>query len=162
MAETRRQKPPTVEVVVEIPKGSFIKRGSGEKVDFVSPLPCPFNYGAIHDFRGGDNDYLDAVVLGKRLSRGERVRVAVLGAVGFTDRGVYDDKLICGTRSFGMLRRWMILLFFHFYAFCKLLLNRYRGRTGTTRCKGWQDARAAIRRAEPTGESDPVRPPVPF
>jgi len=161
MEETNCKKP-MVEVVVEIPRGGFLKRGAGEEVDFVSPFPCPFNYGAVYDFRGGDNDYLDAVVLGKRLSRGDRVRVEVFGAIGFTDRGIYDDKLICGTRSFGMPHRWMILLFFHFYAFCKQLLNTYRDRPGSTRCDGWVDARAAIRRAVPSGESFPIKPPVPF
>jgi len=151
-----------VEVVVEIAKGSFLKRGESEDVDFISPFPCPFNYGAVRNFRGGDNDYLDAVVLGKRLSRGSRVRVGALGAVGFTDRGVYDDKLICGTRSLGGRDRWMILLFFHFYAFCKQFLNRYRGRAGVTRCEGWGDAQTAILRAVPSEESAPGTLPVPF
>ena len=39
--------PPEVEVVIEIPRGSFLKRGSTGHVDFVSPLPCPFNYGSV-------------------------------------------------------------------------------------------------------------------
>ena len=151
-----------VEVTVEIPKGGFLKRGAGENVDFVSPLPCPFNYGAVHDYRGGDNDYLDAVVLGKRRPRGDRVRVAVFGAVGFTDRGIYDDKLICGSRPPGAMRRRMILLFFHFYAFCKKLLNIYRGRTGTTRCNGWGEVNAAIGRAVPVKASPLQKPPIPF
>ena len=38
--------PPEVEVVIEAPCGNFLKRGSAGHVDFVSPLPCPFNYGA--------------------------------------------------------------------------------------------------------------------
>ena len=42
-----RPAPPEVEVIIEIPKGSFIKRGSTGQVDFVSPLPCPFNYGSV-------------------------------------------------------------------------------------------------------------------
>ena len=160
--EERRHKKPVVAVVIEIPKGSFLKRGAGQAVDFVSPFPCPFNYGAIHDFRGGDSDYLDAVVLGKRLSRGDRVRVAAVGAVGFTDRGITDDKLICAARSVGTAQRWMILLFFHFYALCKRLLNAYRRLPGITRCNGWKDPGAAIRRAVPSGESFPFKPPVPF
>jgi hypothetical protein len=41
------QAPPEVEVLIEIPRGSFVKRGSTGHVDFVSPLPCPFNYGSV-------------------------------------------------------------------------------------------------------------------
>jgi inorganic pyrophosphatase len=59
---------PQVEVVIEIPRGSFLKRGWDGSVDFISPFPCPFNYGAIQDYIGGDGDLLDAVVLGPRLS----------------------------------------------------------------------------------------------
>jgi hypothetical protein len=32
-----------VKVVIEVPRGSFLKRGWSGKVDFVSPCPCPFN-----------------------------------------------------------------------------------------------------------------------
>ena len=39
--------PPEIEVVIEIPRGSFLKRGSTGHIDFVSPLPCPFNYGSV-------------------------------------------------------------------------------------------------------------------
>ena len=34
---------PQVEVVIEIPRGSFLKRGWDGSVDFISPFPCPFN-----------------------------------------------------------------------------------------------------------------------
>ena len=44
--------PPEVEVVIEVPRGSFLKRGSTWHVDFISPLPCPFNYGAVPNFVG--------------------------------------------------------------------------------------------------------------
>src|SRR5437764_5233359 len=83
---------PSLEVVIEIPRWSFLKRGSSGRLDFVSPLPCPFNYGSVRELVGGDDDYLDAIVLGPRLPRGARVRVGVWGAVGLTDRGMYDDK----------------------------------------------------------------------
>jgi inorganic pyrophosphatase len=39
--------PPEIEVVIEVPRGSFLKRGSTGHVDFISPLPCPFNYGSV-------------------------------------------------------------------------------------------------------------------
>jgi inorganic pyrophosphatase len=35
--------PVDVDVVIEVPRGSFLKRGSSGRTDFVSPLPCPYN-----------------------------------------------------------------------------------------------------------------------
>lgn len=32
--------------------GSFIKRDGHGKVEFLSPLPCPVNYGSVVDSRG--------------------------------------------------------------------------------------------------------------
>jgi len=94
-------KPPEVEVVIEIPRGSFIKRGSTGHIDFVSPLPCPFNYGSVPQLIGLEGDLLDAVVLGPRLPRGTRTRVKAWGAVTLTDRGMSDDKLICSAHPLG-------------------------------------------------------------
>ena len=66
---------PLVEVIIEIPRGSFLKRGSTGELDFISPLPCPFNYGSIPAFIGLDGDLLDAVVLGPRPPLGATTRV---------------------------------------------------------------------------------------
>ncbi len=150
-----------LEVLIEIPRGSFLKRGITDCIDFVSPLPSPFNYGAVPDLVGLDGDLLDAVVLGPRLRRGTRVEVKVLGAVGLTDRDMYDDKLICGRRPLRPSQRLMVLYFFYFYAWCKRLLNFYRGRRGCTRCEGWGDARTAIARARPR-EDTWQGPTIPF
>src|SRR5437870_6103820 len=87
--------PPEVEVVIEIPRGSFLKRGSTGHIDFVSPLPCPFNYGAVPAYIGGEGDLLDAVVLGPRLPLGTRLSMRAWGAVTMADRGMTDDKMIC-------------------------------------------------------------------
>src|SRR5215510_5929974 len=57
---------PELEVVIEVPRGSFLKRGSTGHVDFISPLPCPFNYGSVPQYLGLEGDLLDAVVLGPR------------------------------------------------------------------------------------------------
>ena len=141
--------PPQVEVVIEIPRGSFLKRGSDGAIDFVSPLPCPYNYGSIHQYIGGEGDYLDAVVLGPRLSAGSRVLVNAYGAVGLSERYMYDDKLICATGPITAMQRRAVLWFFHLYASCKGVLNLLRRRRGRSRCEGWGDARAAILRAEP-------------
>ncbi|MCZ7566796.1 MAG: inorganic diphosphatase [Burkholderiales bacterium] len=153
--------PPKVEVRIEIPRGSFLKRGSNGHVDFVSPLPCPFNYGSVPQYLGRDGDLLDAVVLGPRLPPGARIRVPAWGAVILTDRGMSDDKLICGAQPLTDAQRRRVLLFFAFYARCKGLLNLWRRRPGRNACDGWCSAREAIARARP--RSDAWRgPPVPF
>ena len=96
---------PELEVLIEVPRGSFIKRGSTGRVDFVSPLPCPFNYGSVPQYIGLEGDLLDAVVLGPRLPLGTRTRVRAWGAVVLTDRGMTDDKLICSHEPLSPGRR---------------------------------------------------------
>lgn len=154
--------PPRLQVVVEVPRWSFLKRGSTGRLDFVSPFPCPFNYGSVETLIGLDGDLLDAVVLGRRLPRGTRVEVRAYGAVGLRDRGMYDDKLICGTRPLGRWQMRLLLAFFAFYARCKWLLNRVRGRAGRNACEGWGDARSAIARARPRDALDWRGPSIPF
>ena len=154
--------PPELEVTIEIPSGSFLKRGPTGKVDFVSPFPCPFNYGSVEAFVGLEGDLLDAVVLGPRLPRGTRVTVQAFGAVGLTDRGMYDDKLICSHNPVGRWKRIQVLLFFSFYARCKWLLNLFRGQSGRNACEGWGDPKAAIARARPRNEVVWKHPVTPF
>ena len=151
-----------LEVTIEIPSGSFLKRGSTGKVDFVSPFPCPFNYGSVENLIGLEGDLLDAVVLGPRLPRGSRVTVRAFGAVGLTDRGMYDDKLICSHHPVGRWQRSLVLLFFMFYSRCKWLLNLVRGQTGRNACEGWGDAKAAIARAQPRSEVEWKGTSIPF
>jgi inorganic pyrophosphatase len=153
---------PEVEVVIEIPRGSFLKRGSTGRLDFISPLPCPFNYGSVEEYIGLEGDLLDAVVLGPRLKRGARVTVKAIGAVGLTDRGMYDDKLICSSHPVTPRHRLLILCFFRFYARGKGLLNYFRGRSGRNACEGWCDAREAISRARPRKSVDWKGPSIPF
>jgi inorganic pyrophosphatase len=62
-------------VVIEVLQSSFLKRGSTGKVDFISPLPCPFNYGSVPGYIGLDGDLPDAVVLGPRLALGTKISV---------------------------------------------------------------------------------------
>ena len=154
--------PTQVDVTIEIPRWSFLKRGSSGHVDFVSPLPCPFNYGSVRQYIGTDNDFLDAIVLGSRLACGARVRVFAYGAVGLTDRGMYDDKLVCSTQ---LLRSWdrpRVLMLMHVYAWAKWLLNLYRRRPGRTSCDGWTSANDAFQRARPCVDESIVHPTVPF
>lgn len=143
--------PLEVEVVVEIPRGSFLKRGSTGEIDFVSPLPCPFNYGSVPQYLGLEGDLLDAVVLGPRLAVGTRVRAKAWGAITLMDRGMIDDKLICGDAALLPAQRAALLRFFRFYAKCKALLNFVRRRPGRNACVGWLEATAALARAKPRG-----------
>lgn len=139
--------PSELDVVIEIPRGSFLKRGSTGHIDFVSPLPCPFNYGSVPHYLGQEGDLLDAVVLGPRLRVGTRLKIRAWGAVILTDRGMTDDKLICSGSPVSSLERQRVLRFFRFYARCKALLNRWRGRPGRNACDGWCEASDALARA---------------
>jgi inorganic pyrophosphatase len=150
-----------VEVVIEVPRGSFLKRGSSGRIDFVSPLPCPFNYGAVPTLLGLEGDLLDALVLGPRLRFGTRTRVKAWGAVTLTDRGMSDDKLICSEHRPSQADIQDVLRFFHFYARCKGLLNLWRRRPGRNACDGWCAANEALARARPLPDGW-THSPVPF
>ena len=69
--------PPEVEVIIETPRGSFLKRGATGDIDFSSLLPRPFSYGCVPKFLGLEGDLLDAVVLGPRLVLGTCIQVKV-------------------------------------------------------------------------------------
>jgi len=156
-----QSEPIELEVVIEVPRGSFLKRGSSGSIDFVSPLPCPFNYGAVPTHLGLEGDLLDALVLGPRLRLGTRLRVKAWGAITLTDRGMSDDKLVCSDRPPSRDEWLNVLRFFHFYAKCKGLLNVWRRRPGRNACEGRCEAVEALARARPL----PVAwegPPVPF
>ena len=140
---------PILEVVIEVPRGSFLKRGSSGRIDFVSPLPCPFNYGAVPGLLGLEGDLLDALVLGPRLPLGTRLQVRAWGAVTLMDRGLIDDKLVCSAEPVTARQRAQVLRFFRFYARCKALLNAVRRRPGRNACEGWIDADRALARARP-------------
>ena len=142
-----------LDVVIEVPRGSFIKRGSTGQIDFISPLPCPFNYGSVPAYIGLEGDLLDALVLGPRLPLGAHIRVRAWGAVILTDRGMTDDKLICSSHRMTAAERRMVLGFFSIYAACKGLLNVWRRRPGRNACEGWCDVAHALARAQPRDDS---------
>ncbi len=152
---------PDLDVVIEVPRGSFVKRGSSGRIDFLSPVPCPFNYGAVPGYLGLEGDLLDALVLGRRLSYGTRLRVKAWGAVTLTDRGMADDKLVCSSNCPSDEECREVVRFFHFYARCKGLLNLWRGRPGRNGCDGWCDVNVALARARPVDASW-AGSPVPF
>ncbi|MFP5406758.1 MAG: inorganic diphosphatase, partial [Gammaproteobacteria bacterium] len=126
--------PPELEVLIEVPRFSFLKRGYGGRIDFVSPLPCPYNYGCVPAYIGLEGDLLDALVLGHRLALDSRIRVRAWGAVTLTDRGLVDDKLVCSESPITASQKRQVLRFFHWYARCKGLLNVWRGRPGRNAC----------------------------
>jgi inorganic pyrophosphatase len=156
-----RTVPLEVDVVIEIPKGSFIKRGSTGHVDFLSPFPCPFNYGSVPTYVGLEGDLLDALVLGPRLRGGTRLHIKAWGAVTLMDRGMCDDKLVCSAHPLSDAEKANVLRFFGFYAKCKGLLNLLRRQPGRNACDGWLEAAQALARARPRDEGW-RGPPVPF
>jgi inorganic pyrophosphatase len=153
--------PPELDVTIEVPRGSFLKRSATGHIDFVSPLPCPYNYGAVPNYLGLEGDLLDALVLGPRLPFGSQIRVRAWGAITLTDRGMEDDKLICSAHPLTAAERARVLRFFRFYAKCKGLLNFVRGRPGRNACEGWRTAEQAIARARPR-QGVWTGPPVTF
>lgn len=127
-----------VTVVVEVARGSFVKRRPAGDIDFISPLPCPYNYGSIEDTLGADGDPLDAIVLGPRLPYGLRVRVMILGFIDFVDADVADPKWVCGIADLRAADRIGVERFFHAYAAFKRVLYTLRhARVGRTACRGW-------------------------
>ena len=128
--------PQELEVVIEVPRGGCIKRTDAGTIDYVSPIPCPFNYGSVPDTRSGDGDRLDAVVLGPTLPRGTRVRVRVVGVVSFLDAGEEDPKYVCAAHSPTLAEVALVIGFFRLYAVLKGGLNRLRGKRAPTRFEG--------------------------
>ena len=152
---------PELEVVIEIPRGGHLKRGSTGSIDFISPFPCPFNYGSVPALIGQEGDLLDAVVLGARLPAGTRLTVRAWGAVILADRGMTDDKMICSATPPSPAERDAVLAFFARYARRKGWLNRWRLQPGRNACDGWCTAASALARARPR-TPDWDGPPVLF
>jgi inorganic pyrophosphatase len=129
--------PEIVTVRIEVPRGSFVKRKPDGRVDFVSPLPTPYNYGSIIGTLGTDGDPVDALVLGARLPWGVRWVGPVQACVGFVDNGQPDPKLVCAERPLSAEQRRDVATFFETYVWLKRALYVVRGRKGPTRTEGW-------------------------
>jgi inorganic pyrophosphatase len=137
--------PPQQWVRIEVPRGSFVKRTPRGALDFVSPLPCPYNYGSVVGpdgsldtaARGSDGDPLDALVLGPRLAAGRLVATTVRAVFGFCDAGVEDPKLVCSDAPLSAAERAGVERFFALYAWLKRAVHRVRGEAGPTRALGW-------------------------
>ena len=111
-------------VHIDVPRGSFVKPRRGKR-PFVSPLPCPFDYGEIVGLTALDGDAVDVIVFGRDGGPldGEH---RVCGVVRFVDKGVVDDKWIVGrppTRAESRL----LAVFFTTYAWFKRAARLGRG-----------------------------------
>ena len=70
------------------------RRGSTGHVDFVSPLPSPFNYGSVPTTSDSRAICLMLSCWDRGPQVGTRLRVRAWGAVILTDRGITDDELV--------------------------------------------------------------------
>lgn len=130
---------PTVTVTIEIPRWSFVKYAlteQGGHVEFISPLPCPFNYGFVAGLIGGDDLPLDAIVLGSRIQRASETTVPVRAIVRFTDSGDVDDKLVCSGTELSRMHLLSLQVGFRVYVLMKRLVNWSRGKRGRTHYGG--------------------------
>lgn len=127
--------PQQIEVLIELPRHTIIKRREDGRVDFLSPLPCPYNYGSVPGTSAADGDSEDALVLGPRLPKGVRARARVLARANFYDAGSFDGKWVCG-ESMSVRERQGLIVFFHVYARCKAMLNWLRRKSGRTAFEG--------------------------
>lgn len=128
---------PQQRVRIEVPRWSFVKRKADGRVDVISPLPCPYNYGCIEDIVAADGDGLDALVLGPRLAAGVYVDTTVRAVFGFRDAGVEDPKLVCSDVPLTDADRRGVERFFWAYAWFKRGIHHVRGASGTTAALGW-------------------------
>jgi inorganic pyrophosphatase len=122
-----------VEVVIEVPRFSFVKRDHRGRLQLLSPVPCPFNYGSLPGTRAGDGDPIDALVLGPRRPRGASVRVPARGVVRFVDAGALDPKWICSAAELTAADLRSVEQFFSIYGVAKRALNGLLRRPTPTR-----------------------------
>lgn len=128
--------------IIEVPRGSFVKPRAEGGVDYISPLPCPYNYGGFVELIGYDDDPLDCIILGKRQRIGSKVAVEVIGVVGLIDRGRSDHKLIArlatneAVRPLSKQERLVLSLLFLVLTSAKRVLHWWRGEPGKVKYLG--------------------------
>jgi len=94
--------PTDVQVVVEIPAGSFTKYELDAKTGLLfvdrfqsMPVVYPANYGSIPSTVGPDGDPLDALVITRQpVYPGALIRVRPIGILKMIDGGDVDDKIV--------------------------------------------------------------------
>lgn len=128
--------PAEVRVVIEVARGGFLKRAPDGRIEFASPLPCPFNYGSAPDHPADDGDPADVVLLGPRRPRGHEGVYTLFGRVRFRDAGVEDPKWICGVAPPDEADLRLLDRFFSVYALAKLAWRRANGDPAESRYSG--------------------------
>ena len=129
----------TVRVTIETPRWSFAKYAlteNGGHIEFVSPLPCPFNYGFVKGTIGGDGLPLDAIVFGTRLHRGQEIELPVVAVVQFVDAGEQDDKLVCSATGLSSLNLVLLKVGFRIYVVMKRVVNFLKKKHRPTQYRG--------------------------
>ena len=128
--------PTEMKIRIEVSRRSFIKRRVDRTIDFVSPIPSPFNYGSVFGRMAPDGDPEDAVVLGARIRENVTVSMPVWGRIKFVDASLPDHKWVCGPQQ-PTENEWAFLeRFFWVYARAKRLMYRIRGTTGIVEYRG--------------------------
>ena len=146
----------TLNTVVEIPEGSFLKiewdRGRAAfMLDRVEPAiyAKPVNYGFIPQTLDGDGDELDTlIVCDEPIPTGVWLQAKIVGIMNFEDDGDMDHKIVVvpsDDRNTGdsinnlddLGERWKQKIENHF--------NHYKDlkKPGTTKVEGWGDVEAA-------------------
>lgn len=120
---------------IEVARGSFLKR-EGQKIEYLSPIPCPFNYGSVEGEVAEDGDAPDVVLMGSRVKEGVLREGPLVGRVLFLDAGKRDDKQVVSALRLSALQKQNIERFFRFYAPIRKILNQMQGKTGETRYEG--------------------------
>lgn len=134
-----------LEVIIEIQAWSFRKTvlqpDGSLRVEFWSPLPCPFNYGTAVGMPSADGDGQDVIVIGGRLRPGARLSVTPRLRVVFSDQGLPDDKLVArwDGRALGLADHLGVRVFCFVYTLFKRLRYLLQGRArGVTGVRGYE------------------------
>jgi inorganic pyrophosphatase len=122
---------------IEVARGSFLKR-EGPKIEYFSPIPCPFNYGSVEGEVAEDGDAPDVVLMGERVPTGVLREGPLVGRVFFVDAGKRDDKQIVSALPLSPSQKQKVENFFRFYAPIRKILNMMQGKRGETRYEGTQ------------------------
>lgn len=146
----------TLNTVVEIPQGSFLKiewdrKRAAFMLDRVEPsiFAKPVNYGFIPQTLDGDGDELDTlIVCDEPLPTGIWLQARIIGIMNFEDDGDMDHKIVvvpADDRNTGdrikslddLGERWKQQVENHF--------NHYKDlkKPGLTKVEGWGDAEEA-------------------
>lgn len=132
--------PAFAHVRIEVPRGSLAKRDASGRIEFLSPLPCPFHYGSVLGVRGHDGDAQDALVLGPAGPRGSVRAWPVRARVRFVDEGLPDDKWVCSEAPLTARDERLIVAFFRVYGALKLAHDVLRNKRGPTGYRGFEHA----------------------